>query len=332
EQLAEIKRLVVEVATDTAVLNADDPLCLAMADYTESEHLCYVTMNPKHGLVREHIRSGGRAVVLEQGINGDMITLFDNGSHIPLLWTHLIPATMEGKATHNVQNAMFAAGLAFSLGKRLEDISHGLRTFATSFFQAPGRMNVYDEHPFKVILDYAHNADAVQKMSQLVARLDTDGRKVAVLAAPGDRRDEDVENIARAAAGAFDYYILKRDDNLRGRGELEVPTLLRDTLLAAGVDAERVEIIADEQLAVEGGLKACHGGDLLVIFGDDVTRCWKQIVHFEAGGGARPPLESTPTLSRVFAPEEAEEFVLQEGQRLIRDERGVRLAKDEQGD
>ncbi|MEL7451508.1 MAG: cyanophycin synthetase, partial [Pseudomonadota bacterium] len=113
EQLAEIKRIIIEAATDTAVLNADDPLCLQMADYTDSEHVCYVTMNPKHGLVREHIRSGGRAVVLEQGINGDMITLFDNGSHMPLLWTHLIPATMEGKATHNVQNAMFASALAF---------------------------------------------------------------------------------------------------------------------------------------------------------------------------------------------------------------------------
>ena len=34
EQLAEVKRIVVEVATDTAVLNADDELCLKMADYT----------------------------------------------------------------------------------------------------------------------------------------------------------------------------------------------------------------------------------------------------------------------------------------------------------
>jgi hypothetical protein len=59
--------------------------------------------------VREHIRAGGRACVLEEGINGQMITLYDKGSHIPLLWTHLIPATLEGKAMHNVQNAMFAA-------------------------------------------------------------------------------------------------------------------------------------------------------------------------------------------------------------------------------
>ena len=61
EQLAQVKRIVVEVARDTAVLNADDPLCLRMADYTEAKHLCYVTMNPATSLVREHIRAGGRA-------------------------------------------------------------------------------------------------------------------------------------------------------------------------------------------------------------------------------------------------------------------------------
>ena len=47
-----------------------------------------MTMNPQHGLVREHIRAGGRACALEAGVNGQMITLYDKGGHIPLLWTH----------------------------------------------------------------------------------------------------------------------------------------------------------------------------------------------------------------------------------------------------
>ena len=193
----------VEVATDTAVLNADDELCLKMADYTTAKHLCYVTMNPRHPLVREHIRAGARAVVLEDGLNGQQIVLYDNGRHIPLLWTHLIPATMEGRAMHNVQNAMFATAVAYSLGKKLDDIRHGLRTFDTSFFQAPGRMNVFNEHPFKVILDYGHNPAAVRAMCHLVERTPVRGRKIAVLTMPGDRRDEDIAEVATIAAGAF---------------------------------------------------------------------------------------------------------------------------------
>ena len=200
EQLAEVKRIVIEVATDCAVLNADDALVLKMSGYTEAKHICYVTLNPQHALVREHVRAGGRACALEAGVNGQMITLYEKGAHIPLLWTHLIPATLEGRAIHNVQNAMFAAAMAFSLGIKLEAIRQGLRTFDSTFFQAPGRMNVFDEHPFKVLFDYGHNAHAVAAMADLAQRLEVPGKRIVVLAGPGDRRDEDLIAIARAAA------------------------------------------------------------------------------------------------------------------------------------
>ncbi|MEM9533325.1 MAG: cyanophycin synthetase [Pseudomonadota bacterium] len=325
EQLAEIKRVVVEVADDTAVLNADDPNCLRMADYTRARHLCYVTMNPAHALVKAHIQAGGRAVVLERGINGDMITIYDNGTHIPLLWTHLIPATLEGKATHNVQNAMFASALAYSMGKQLEDIRHGLRTFNTSFFQAPGRMNVFDELPFRVILDYAHNPAAIRTMCQTTDRIEVSGRRICVLAAPGDRRDEDVLAIGEEAAGHFDHYIVKADDNLRGRAEGEVPEMLARALTENGVDAATIEQIPDETMAVEAGLTRAAQGDLLVVFGDNITRCWKQIIHFEPSGTDPAPV--TPKLvtpSNVTVDEAA--FEMDAEDRLIRDERGVRLA------
>ena len=133
EQLAEVKRIVVEVARDCAVLNADDLHCLRMADHTKATRIAYVTMNPRHELVRKHIRAGGLAAVLEEGINGHMITLYDKGAHLPLLWTHLIPATIEGKAMHNVQNAMFAAVMAYAMGVKVENIRQGLRTFDTSY-------------------------------------------------------------------------------------------------------------------------------------------------------------------------------------------------------
>ena len=97
EQLSEVKRIPVEVAKDTAVLNADDPNCVRMAEYTQAKHICYVTSNPQNKLVRQHIRVGGRAVALEEGINGQMISIYDNGSHMPLLWTHLIQQLLKDK-------------------------------------------------------------------------------------------------------------------------------------------------------------------------------------------------------------------------------------------
>jgi len=281
DQLAEIKRVPIEIAKDAAILNADDPLCLQMADYTEAERLCYVTMNPSHALVKQHIRAGGEAFVLEQGLNGHMIAIYDGETHTPLLWTHLIPATIEGRATHNVQNAMFAAALAYNMGINIEDIRHGLRTFDSTFFQAPGRMNIYDEHPFKVILDYAHNAAAVQAICGLVDRFDVEGRKIIVLAAPGDRRDEDIRDIAEIAAGHFDHYICRRDDNTRGRGHDEVAVMLKDKLLEEDIHADVIEVIPDEQEATSRALEMAESGDLVLVLGDNVKRTWKQIIARE---------------------------------------------------
>ncbi|MEP6590205.1 MAG: cyanophycin synthetase [Gemmatimonadota bacterium] len=329
EQLADVKRVVVEVARNTAVLNADDPLVLKMASYTSSEHLCYVTVNPAHELVREHIRAGGRACALEAGVNGAMITLYDHGAHIPLLWTHLIPATLEGRAVHNVQNAMFAAVMAFSLGIKLDSIRQGLRTFDTSFFQAPGRMNVYSDHPFRVILDYGHNAHAVAAMVDLTQRLDVTGRRLVVVAAPGDRRDEDVRAIAEAVAGKFERYICRRDDSLRGRDGDEVPRILARTLAAAGVPAEQIVEIPDEQRAIEHALRSAAPGDLVLIFADALQRSWDQVTGFRPDGreafsrntGEHPIVSPPPAPRR-------EPRVPLDGATLVRDERGVRLARE----
>ncbi|HET9472529.1 MAG TPA: Mur ligase family protein, partial [Steroidobacteraceae bacterium] len=328
EQLAEIKRVVIEVATDCAVLNADDPLVLKMSGHTEAKSICYVTMNPQHVLVREHIRAGGRACALEAGVNGQMITLYDKGSHIPLLWTHLIPATLEGRAVHNVQNAMFAAAMAFSFGIKLDAIRQGLRTFDTTFFQAPGRMNVFNEHPFKVLLDYGHNAHAVGTMADLAQRLDVTGRRIVVLAGPGDRRDEDLHAIAKAVAGRFDHYICRRDDNLRKRASDEVPKIMAGVLLAAGVALDAVSIIPDEQEAIEAALKMAQPGDLLLVFADALTRSWKQITKFRPVGTADVPVRSAaaPPPALAASPEEPSPFSNLEG--LLRDERGIRVAPE----
>jgi cyanophycin synthetase len=327
EQLAAIKRIVVEVATGCAVLNADDPNVLKMSGYTDARVICYVTMNPSHPLVREHIRAGGRACALEQGVNGHMITLYDKGSHIPLMWTHLVPATLEGRALHNVQNAMFAAAMGFSLGIKLDAIRQGLRTFDTTFFQAPGRMNVYDQHPFKVLMDYGHNAHAVGAMADLAQRLEATGRRIVVLAGPGDRRDEDLREIANVVAGKFDHYVCRRDDALRGRDGDEVPRIMARALQAAGVAEAAIDIIPDEQQAIDAALRMGRPGDLVLVFADALTRSWKQIIRFQPDGeatmGAKAQAE-VPALETSL-----DEQLVAAMQGVVRDERGLRFEREE---
>ena len=314
--LARVKRVIAEVTRGTVVLNADDEQTLKMAAFSPARQIMYVTRNPEHELVREHIGLGKPAIVLEQGVNGDQIVIYDNGTQMPLIWTHLVRATLEGKALHNVENAMFAAGMAYALGKTLDQIRTGLRTFDNSFFQSPGRMNVFDEHGFRVILDYGHNEAAVGAMVDLVDRLKPRGHRIIGVTCPGDRRNEDAAAIAAKVAGHFDAYICHRDDNLRGRGPDEMPKLMRAALIAEGVAPDAITIIEEEEEALDAALSRAQPDDLVLFFCDGITRCWKRIVHFTPKFTATGP---EPVAQRLAA----SSFGVPDGFVLTSDDRGV---------
>jgi cyanophycin synthetase len=307
-----------------------------MSAKVTAKNIFYVTMNPEHALVKKHIRAGGKACIIEKSVNGDIITIFDNHIHIPVLWTHLIPATMEGKAIHNVQNAMFSIAISYSMGMGLDDIRDGLRTFVTSFYQAPGRMNWFEEHPFKVLMDYGHNSAAINLVSQMIDNMEFTGKKICVLAAPGDRRDEDIYDIAATAAPFYDYFICKRDDSLRNRAPDEIPRMLKEGLVNAGVAPDNIEMIQSEQEAVDRALNMAQEGDLVVIFADKLKRTWKQIVFLNKEHHSETIKENSekqetfsasiiaqdPSLSREISE------VIKSG--IITDESGVRVVSDEE--
>jgi cyanophycin synthetase len=208
-------------------------------------------------------------------------------------------------------------------------------------------MNVYDEHPFKVLFDYGHNAHAVAAVADLAQRLDCAGRRIVVLAGPGDRRDEDLVAIAQAVAGRFDHYVCRRDDALRGRAPDEVPRIIAAALRAAGVLDEAIAVIPDEQEAIDAALRMGRPGDLLLVFSDALVRSWKQITKFKPDGAVGQPQSAAPTDAAAASPasyvEEpspasaatgAEGWVDAAGREpltlkgLIRDERGVRFAPE----
>ena len=188
-------------------------------------------------------------------------------------------------------------------------------------------MNVFDEHPFRVILDYAHNAAAFSVLTGLVDKLDVENRKIIAVACPGDRRDEDILEAAEVLAGHYDHYVLKADDNRRGRGNDEVPQIMKKGLMANGVAEDAITIIPDEQEAINAALEMARPKDLLIVIWDNVTRSWKQIIHFGSD-------ELTPATVEPTGPVMATSYqdIIDDSQMLISDERGVRLARDDMED
>ena len=127
-------------------------------------------------------------------------------------------------------------------------------------------------------------------------------------------------------AGKFDHYIVRRDDSLRGRDGDEVPRIIAKALEAAGVAADAMSIIPDEQEATGAALRMGQPGDLVLVFADALTRTWKQIIKFQPEGDAAKatPRVELPTLET--APEETS-FTSMEG--VVRDERGLVFEREE---
>ena len=84
--------------------------------------------------------------------------------------------------------------------------------------------------------------------------------------------------------------------------------------------------------ALNAALGIAREGDLVMIFGDNIERCWSQVAgHQVEEGETAEEIPDNPVQS--FVEEDPEAFTLEPGAELIRDERGVRIARiDEESD
>ncbi|HYG72674.1 MAG TPA: Mur ligase family protein, partial [Actinomycetota bacterium] len=296
EQLAAVKQVVVEAVPKNgwAVLNADDPLVLEMRRACSGSVILF-SMDPENTLIERWVRRGRKAVVLEQSALGERMVIREGRRTMPIAWVHTLPATFDGRARMMVQNAMAAAAAAHAAGAHLHDIRQGLRTFTTSIYQAPGRLNVFDLNGVKVLIDYAHNAAGLRTLGDFVERLTQDaptgGRpgeaswtanlRVAVVATAGDRRDEDMRELGRVAARYFDDVIVREDKNPRGRERGETARIVadgvREAMLAGGTRVGNVEIVPDEMDAARKALDRSRPGDLVVLCVDYATEVYQEL-------------------------------------------------------
>ncbi|MDQ2853234.1 MAG: cyanophycin synthetase [Chloroflexota bacterium] len=300
QQLAAVKQVLVEAVPreGTAVLNADDPLVAAMGRHC-SGSVIYFSMDPNNDAIKRQGSRGRRAVTVEPGRSGEMIVLRHGRKSLPLVLTHLLPATFEGRARMNVQNALAAAAAAWATGAHLHDIRQGLRTFSTSYFMAPGRLNMFELDGYRVIVDYAHNPPAVAALGEFVQRLTepspggsralVSGQRIGVVATAGDRRDEDIVELGRVAAAHFDTIIVREDANTRGRPRGETAALIDSGVRAAMANGARcttVETVTNELEATRHALDLGRDGDVVVVCVDHANDIWKELQRRQQGGDA----------------------------------------------
>jgi len=206
-----------------------------------------------------------------------------------------IPITAGGLARYNAANALAAALAARALGVPDEGIAGTLRHFGTRPEDNPGRLVREKVGGITVFFDYAHNPAGLAGLLE-VARgggggpaggaapqggpvatsgpvatpgiaASAEGRLLLLLGQAGDREDEAIRALARAAWAAHpDRVILREVEGYtRGRASGEVPAILAEELLRAGADPGRLHTCLDEREAVREALEWSRPGDLLVL-------------------------------------------------------------------
>lgn len=291
QDLAWVKSVVVENVADdgTSVLNADDVLTARMRRRARGRIAFFslrggAEMPP---FLRAHVEGGGLAVVRENDGGGGELVVHQDGRRRLLMRAAEIPATLGGLAEFNVQNALTAAAMAIGGGMPLETVRLALATFGASFEQNPGRLNIFDGHGFRVIMDYAHNAAGLIALRDLLVKLrPMYGRQIGMVTVPGDRRDDDIRHMGEVAALTFDEIVFREDPSRRGRSEGEIIDLLVEGARRAGAEERRIHRVPDELGAASVCMDMARPGDLVVLTPTEVDEMWRHVLAYRTS--ARP--------------------------------------------
>jgi len=281
EQLADVKGVVAAVVKREghAVLNADDPLVYAMRDRTPGDIVLFSTKPEGESEEFEnHLTRNGIGARIEH----DTFVIRRGRLRIPIAPVCEVPLMLGGAAKFQRENILAAIATAYVQGMRYDDIRAGLLSFFPSPSLTPGRLNLMRVHNGRVLVDYAHNPAAISGLMEFVQSIDAN-RRIGVVTAPGDRRDEDLRNVGRLAA-CLDYVVVKEDEYRRGRYEGRIADLIIDGLREGGLSESQYETIYNEQDAITHAMQQMKDNDLVVILADDVARSLALVRRYSADG------------------------------------------------
>jgi cyanophycin synthetase len=234
DELTEVKALVAEEVRDggTVVLNAADDAAAAIASRPRVQRhapvIRYFSVTPGNAVIERHKRSGGICYEVFDG----QLTETAGGLQRIIMNLAELPGAFDGRARHVVANALAAVAACRACGVTVKNIREALSTFTPGAVN-PGRGNVYavaagpaaTAAAGPVLVDYGHNAAALQATGQMVASVWA-GEPVAAITLPGDRRDDLVAESAEAIATWFGTVIVYEDEDLRGRAPGEMRELI----------------------------------------------------------------------------------------------------------
>jgi UDP-N-acetylmuramyl tripeptide synthase len=270
--LAAVKLTVGAVVSDDGmlVLNADDALLRSEAAglaerFGRSPPLGWFALDADGKHLLEHRARGGSTC----GVRNGQLQLSHGGAEYALGTVASMPLSIEGTAGYNISNLAGAALAATALGIAPATIAAVLQSFGGLATDNPGRLMRFDFGGAQVVVDYAHNTEGLRGLLQVAQHLraKSGGRLGMLLGHAGNRRDQEIQDVARVAAEFRpDLIVVKENEaQLRGREPGEVPRIIRAALLDAGMSESALPTRMTEVEAARYALEWARPGDVLVL-------------------------------------------------------------------
>jgi len=275
EELAEVRATVVRNVKPEgwAVINAEDIHCLNISK-TLSCNIAYFSLDADHSEILKHLANGGLAAF----VSDDRIIIQKDDEENVLGTLSEFPLTLNGTSRCMTANILAAAAGAFAYGFTAKQISSALRNFSPCPELTPGRMNFFKVRDFEVLVDYAHNPHGLTALQDYFCH-SSQRRKIGIVAAVGDRRNEDIIELARIAANMFDHIIVRQEHSLRGRELAEMNSLMIEGM-KKGKRCAGYELIPDEEDAIRHALSIARTSDLVVALSDNYQNVTKIVQEF----------------------------------------------------
>lgn len=288
EDIVHVKSLVAERVCEggTLILNADDAQSIGLKDAPNisrtKRRLFIYSLSATNPLVEKYVREGATAFVqkgkhlLEVSSEGQWVITNVN----ELVYAH------RGAAEFQIANTLAAIAACRAYGLIRERIAAGLKDFRTEEHNQ-GRANFYRVGKGYVMLDYAHNSDAILALGKMFRHW-PELRTTAVVGLPGDRSDEILRDAARAAAQSFDRILLRDDYDLRDRQRGEVPLLMKEEILKI-YPRKSCRIILDEVEAIESAIFELQENEVIIVLYDKLETVLEALRRYDP-----VPVETLP--------------------------------------
>ena len=127
-------------------------------------------------------------------------------------------------------------------------------------------MNIFDFKDYKVMIDFAHNADGFKGIKEFLSTIDSP-LKIGIITGTGDRRDDDIREMGRLATQMFDHIIIRQDKYLRGREADDIVNLIVEGIVEINKE-QSYEYIPKEVEALKHAFSLAKPGSFIVALSD----------------------------------------------------------------